>query len=268
MLADMIPSLSELLGLAATERLALGRELAQTLGSAWTASASLVGERGMIELVHASGHPFVVVGATHFVRGLRADERDGLVTAMMGPHDPDDDETDLEAERRVTARQIPRAVLAAEPVQVPGFLIGREPLPYVRARAMVPGTSLDDLGYPEALGGADAWSAFLAALPDGLTLCSEEQWELVARDGGGGSWIVPVPPNGFPKLWPPVEIFSLENALGVRSLAVAEIFANGYRRGVGDGRGNWGGSTGNAELHAAVRWPDGYGGSRLARPLA
>ena len=49
--------------------------------------------------------------------------------------------------------------------------------------------------------------------------------------------------------------------------AVAEVFSTGFRRGVGDGRGNWGGSTGNAELHAAARWPDGFGESRLARSL-
>lgn len=259
----MLPSLQILIGLPPIEKLRLADELAQTLGPSWKAGDALVGELGMIELIHASGHPFVAIGASCFVRGLREEERPALVTAMLGPIEED---VDWEAERRFVEREIPRDAQAPEAVDLPPFLIGREPLPLARvAGSNAP--PLQDLGYPEALGSSAAWQAFVESLPDQLTLPSEEQWEMVARMGGDGSWIVPMPIHGFPGMWPPEEVFSHENRLGVRSLAVGEVFASGYRRGVGDGRGNWGGSSGNAELHAAARWAEGFGASRLARSL-
>ena len=261
------PTLDAILAMSSLDRLVLGRTIADGLGASWTASEALVGARGMIELVHASGHAFVVIGSTRFERGLRASEREPLITAMVGPRDEDDDEErDPDAERAFVASQIPRDVMPPELVDVPAFLIGREPLSVARAAALG-GPTLRDLGYPEAGGDTSEWRAFVDALPDGLRLPTEDEWELVAREGGDGSWIVPMPTHGFPGLWPPEAIFALENALGVRSLAVSEVFANGQRRGVGDGRGNWGGSTGNAELHAAARWGDAFGGSRLARSL-
>ncbi len=261
------PTLDAILAMSSLDRLGLGRAIAHELGASWTASDALVGAGGMIELVHASGHAFVVIGSTRFARGLRASEREALITAMIGPRDEGDDvERDPDAERAFVATQIPRGVMPTELVEVPAFLIGREPLSVMRAAALG-GPPLQDLGYPEASGDASEWRAFVHALPDGLRQPTEEEWELVARGGGERSWIVPMPPNGFPGLWPPEAIFAHENALGVRSLAVAEVFANGQRRGVGDGRGNWGGSTGNAELHAAARWGDAFGGSRLARSL-
>lgn len=261
----MLPPLQALLVLPSAEKLRLADELARALGPSWSAGGALVGELEMIELIHASGHPFVALGASRFVRGLREEERAALVTAMLGPIEEDPDE-DWEAERTFVAREIPRDVQAPEAIALPAFLLGREPLSLARC-ARLSASPLQDLGYPEALGGRAEWLAFAAALPDQLTLPSEEQWEMVARMGGDGSWIVPMPDHGFPGMWPPKEIFSLENRLGVRSLAVGEVFASGYRRGVGDGRGNWGGSSGNAELHAAARWADGFGASRLARVL-
>lgn len=259
-------SLAEFPSLSTEERLALGRHLAHTLGPAWAASGELVGSSQMIELVHQSGVAFVVVGRARFERGLRDAERDALITAMLGPQGEDEAELDLEAERRFMARQIPPNAMAPELVEVPAFLISREPLSVARAASL--GTSpLQDLGYPEALADASEWGAFTMDLPDGLRMPTEDEWELVAREGGPGSWIVPVPPDGFPGMWPPAEIFALENALGLRAMAVSQVFANGYRRGIGDGRGNWGGSSGNAELHAAARWPEGFGASRLARSL-
>ena len=220
----------------------------------------------MIELVHASGHAFVAIGGATFERGLRDGEREALITAMQGPRADDEDADEHEAARAFVAREIPRAAMATAIVEVPAFLIGREPLSVVRAPRLG-AAPLQDLGYPEALGDAAEWGAFVDTLPDGLRLPTEDEWELIAREGGARSWIVPVPVAGFAGLWPPEEVFAHENALGVRALAIAEVFASGFRRGVGDGRGNWGGSTGNAELHAASRWPDGFGASRLARAL-
>ncbi len=262
----MFPSLAELLSRSSAERVELGRTLARALGPAWTASDQAVGASGMIELVHASGHAFVAVGSASFERGLRAGEREALITAMLGPRGADEPMDARDAARRVVVGQLPPAAMAATVVDVPAFLIGREPLSVVRAPQL--GTApLQDLGYPEALGGADEWAAFVGGLPDGLRLPTEDEWEFVARERGAGSWIVPVPAEGFAGMWPPETVFAHENALGVRAMAVAEVFATGFRRGVGDGRGNWGGSTGNAELHVAARWPDGFGGSRLARSL-
>lgn len=263
---DVLPPLDVLLDLPPSEKLPLAEELARTLGPSWRAGPALVGQFGMIELIHASGHPFVAIGASRFVRGLREEERPALVTAMLGPIEEDSD-VDWEAERSFVEREIPRDVQVPAAVDLPPFLIGREPLPLARVAAASKASSLQDLGYPEALGSSAEWLAFVASLPDQLTLPSEEQWELVARMGGDGSWIVPMPVHGFPGMWPPGEVFSHENRLGVRSLAVGEVFASGYRRGIGDGRGNWGGSSGNAELHAAARWAGGFGASRLARPL-
>lgn len=261
----VLPPLELLIQLPAGEKRRLADELARSLGSAWAVGHALVGALEMIELIHASGHPFVVLGASRFVRGLREDERPALVTAMLGAHEEDPD-VDWAAERAFVEREIPREVQAPELVELPPFLLGREPFPVARL-ASSSGSRLQDLGYPEALGGAAEWLEFTESLPDQLTLPSEDQWELVARRGGDGSWIVPMPDHGFPGLWPPEHIFSHENRLGVRSLAVGEVFASGYRRGVGDGRGNWGGSSGNAELHAAARWAGGFGASRLARVL-
>lgn len=260
----MIPPLVELLRASSDEKLALASGLARSLGRAWTASDVLVGEAQMIELVHSSGHRFVAIGSASYTCGLRHDERDALVTAMMGPGEEDKDR-DEAAERSFAESQLPRELLEPALVEVPAFLIGREPLSLARASAL--GGVFDDLGYPEAAATNDQWRAFVETLPDGIALPTEEQWELVAREGGAGSWIVPIPANGFPGMWPPNEVFALENAFGVRSLAIGEVFANGFRRGVGDGRGNWGGPTGNAELHVAIRWRDCYGASRLARSL-
>ena len=261
----MLPPLQALLGLPSVEKRRLADELARSLGPSWKAGEALVGPLGMIELIHASGHPFVAIGASRFVRGLREEERPALVTAMLGPIEEDVD-VDWEAEKAFVEREIPRDVQAPEVVDLPPFLIGREPLPLARVVG-ANASPLQDRGYPEALGSSAEWLAFVESLPDQLTLPTEEQWELVARTGGDGSWIVPMPIHGFPGMWPPEEVFSHENRLGVRSLAVGEVFASGYRRGVGDGRGNWGGSSGNAELHAAARWADGFGASRLARLL-
>ncbi|MCB9684823.1 MAG: hypothetical protein H6738_14520 [Alphaproteobacteria bacterium] len=259
----LLPPLDELLALSPADRLRLGAALARTLGPSWRASEELVGTLGLIELVHTSGHPFVAIGSTRFVRGLRDDERESLVTAMLGPGADEPSGEDREAARR----EIPLDVLPPVKVAVPAFLIGREPLSVERGAALG-GTGLQDLGYLEALGDLESWEASVRAFPDGLRLATEDEWELVAREGGSSSWIVPVPERGYGGMWPPEEIFSLENALGVRGLAVAEVFAGGFRRGVGDGRGNWGGPTGNAELHAAARWRDAFGGCRLARSLA
>lgn len=262
----LIPSLAELLMSSHEERLVLGRTLARELGPAWSAGSQLVGTEQMIELVHESSLRFVVVGGARFERGLRDAERDALITAMLGPRDDDDDDFDPEAERGFMAREIPRAVMAPEVVDVPAFLISREPLSVALAARLGQG-ALQDLGYPEALGDSNVWTEFTSGLPASLRMPTEDEWELVAREGGGGSWIVPVPPAGFPGMWPPEEVFGLENALGLRAMAVSQVFANGFRRGISDGRGNWGGSSGNAELHAAARWADGFGGSRLARSL-
>ena len=170
-------SLAEFPSLSTEERLALGRQLAHTLGPAWAASGELVGSSQMIELVHQSGVAFVVVGRARFERGLRDAERDALITAMLGPQGEDEAELDLEAERRFMARQIPPNAMAPELVEVPAFLISREPLSVARAASL--GTSpLQDLGYPEALADASEWGAFTMDLPDGLRMPTEDEWEL------------------------------------------------------------------------------------------
>ncbi|MBK8593856.1 MAG: hypothetical protein IPN77_33095 [Sandaracinaceae bacterium] len=107
-------SLAEFPSLSTEERLALGRQLAHTLGPAWAASGELVGSSQMIELVHQSGVAFVVVGRARFERGLRDAERDALITAMLGPQGEDEAELDLEAERRFMARQIPPNAMAPD----------------------------------------------------------------------------------------------------------------------------------------------------------
>jgi len=121
----------------------------------------------MLEVLHVSGHAFVAIGRASFERGLRVNEREALVTAMMGPDaDPD--------KRRFVERQLPRKALPPEQVEVPAFLLGREPLPFARATTMATST-LQDLGWPEALGDDNDWQSFLTRLPDGLRRPTEDE---------------------------------------------------------------------------------------------